>query len=190
MEEEAKHGKKSSVLWWVIGGIFVVIIAVVVFLVLRMQGTVSSGGAFPDAESVQSLTCTNDSAVLSLINTKNATSVSTKMIATFSKNKLDNISMNYSLKYSSKEDIKDSENINYAAINLSSQKEGLGPDIFNLRFNKLEDSLEIRMYAESEKIGAVSAKYLMLEQAAGSYSESSIKKNYTSQGFKCVSNNK
>lgn len=182
MEEKKK---KSVPTWPIVIMIMVALVLVATVLIIQMQGTTTTSGSFPEPESTESITCTNDSEVMSIFDASGATSKKTRVVAIFEKGKLDHISVTYSLSYDSVGAIKDSSNINQNKINLATQNEGLGADIFNLHFSKLSSSLEITMYAEAKDISNVSAKYLMLDQASGSYSETNIKKIYTSQGFKC-----
>ena len=185
MEEGKRSGKKSWKTWLVALGILAIIAAVVLVLMILTQGSTKTSGGFPEPEETESITCTKGGEVLSLFDTKNATSLGTKVTATFEKGKMKTISVNYSMKYDSEEAKKDSINTNHVKINLATQEEGLGYDIFNLRTTSVGNELDMRMYTEAEKITNVSAKYLMLEQAAGNYSMSSVKSNYVSQEFKC-----
>lgn len=182
MEEKKK---KSMSTWPIVIVIMIVLVMVAVVLIVQMQGSTTTSGSFPEPESTESITCTNDNEVMSVFDTSRATGKKTRVVAIFEKGKLDHISVTYSLSYDSAEAIKDSNNINQNKINLATQNEGLGADIFNLHFSKLSSSLEVSMYAEAQDISSVSAKYLMLEQASGNYSETNIEKVYTSQGFKC-----
>ncbi len=182
MEEKKK---KSVSTWPIVIMIMVALVLVATVLIIQMQGTTTTSGSFPEPQSTDSLTCTNNSEVLSILEPRNALSKSTKVVATFSRDKMESISVNYSLKYSTATDTRDSENVNHVKMNQSTQNAGLGPDIFNLHISNLSDGLEIRMFAEVDDITNVSAKYLMLEQANGSYSKSSVKNNYVSQGFNC-----
>lgn len=185
MKESNHSGKKTWKVWLVMLGIVAIIVAVVLVLVMLMQGSTKTSGEFPEPEETESITCVKDGAVLSVLDTRNATRLQTKATAVFVKDKMDNISIQYSMGYGSEEGVKDSRNINHVKMNLATQDEGLGPDIFNLRFTSLGNDLEVRMYAEAEKITNVSAKYLMLEQLAGNYSMNAVKSNYVSQGFTC-----
>lgn len=183
--------KKHSSNWiFLAGGAFLfIIIALVAWFF--MNGETKVTGNFPDAESSESISCEALNIDYPFFNTDGANKKSARIATTFSDNELDSISLIYSLYYNSAEDITHSETVNHTNINFSSQKDGLGPDVHNLHFNKAADHLEARFYAKASDINSENAKYLMLNGLpdGDNYSKSLIEIIYEGQGFNCVAKN-
>lgn len=178
--------KKYPINWAFIAGLAIIVVVVTLVLCLALRGNTSTTGAFPNPETSEYISCEATGVTNSIFDVSNASSYSTRAVATFNSSKLSSVSVSYTLNYANESEVNGSEAINHAALNLATQKEGLGADIFNAHFSKLSDRLEIRLYAEADDITTTSSKYLMLN-TAGSYSMSSIKQNYQSQGFACTS---
>lgn len=190
MEGDASHTshKKSSSSIFLIVGIIFIIIAIAIALIFFPRGKSTTTGSYPEPESSESITCEATGLTYPAIDPRDASHTITKITATFKKDTLDSISLAYSLYYDTADRINASLNTNHANLNLATQKEGLGSDIFNLHFNKLSDRLEFHLYAEAKDISATSAKYLLLNTYpdTGTYTKSLIESTYQAAGLKCA----
>ncbi|MBQ3348646.1 hypothetical protein IJG90_03990 [Candidatus Saccharibacteria bacterium] len=180
--------KKRFDNWPLVAGILLFVVAGVLIIWFFLHGETTVTGGFPEPESSESISCEVTGKVNDIFNIDDTSKVTTRVTATFLESKLSSISLVYSLYYNDSTAIGASESKNHAAINLATQSEGLGSDIFNLHFNKLTDRLEIRLYTEADNINNKNSKYLMMNGLSddGAYTKTLIEKIYESQGFKCV----
>ena len=187
MDNIPKKNNKSFLTVLIVSVIFT-ILAIGLFLWFFANGETTTTGNFPKPETSKSLTCESNTIQSSILNTNNTTRTTSKVTAAFTGNKLDSISITYSLYYSSQDQIEASETTNHANFNLRTQNEGLGPNIFNLHFVKTTDHLEINMYANSKDITEKTSSYLLLDNATA-LDRSTIEQNYTNKDFKCIVKN-
>lgn len=185
------HEEKSRASIYLVIGIILIIVAVVAILLFLMRGSTTVSGGYPEPESSESITCEASDIDFPVLKTADIADKTARVTATFNKDALVSIAFVYSMYYGSSNAVNGGEAVQHAAINLSSQGEGLGPDIFNLHFNKLSNRLELRLYTDASHIDLKSAKYLMLTEYPdnGIYTKSHIQTIYENQGYKCVANN-
>ena len=182
--------KKSLTNWTMIAGILLVIAAVVLIIWFFLRGETTVSGNYPDPVTSRSLSCVGNNIPYPFFDDSNTTKTEIQTTSVFSENKLESTSLIYSLYYTDTSSIDGAEGINHAKINLATQSEGLGSDIFYLHFSKLNDRLEARLYAKADEINNKNSKYLMLNGLTeGSvYTENLVKTIYESQGLKCSIN--
>lgn len=187
MDNKPKKNNKSFITVLIVSIIFT-ILGICLFLWFFANGETTTTGHFPKPETSESLTCESNNIQLPILNTDNTTKTSSKVMVTFTENKLNSISMTYSLYYNSQNQVETSESTNHAKLNLKTQEEGLGPNIFNLHFSKFNDHLEIHMYADSNNITEKTSSYLLLDNIK-TLDKSTIRQNYIDRDFKCVVKN-
>lgn len=190
MEQPTSHAheEKSRASIYLVIGIILIIVAVIAILPFLIRGSTIASGSYPEPESSESITCEGTDLTYPAIDPRDASRTAAKITATFKKDILGSIALTYSLYYDTTDRINASLNTNHANLNLATQKEGLGSDIFNLHFNKLSDRLEFHLYTEAKDISATSAKYLLLDTYpdTGTYTKSLIESAYQSTGLKCT----
>lgn len=187
MEEHTSHKKSSSSIFLVVGTILI-IIAIVIALIFFPRGESTTTGSYPAPESSESITCEATDLAYPAIDPRDASRTTTKITATFKKDMLDSIALTYSLYYDTTDQVNASLNANQANLNLATQKEGLGSNIFNLHFNKFSDRLEFHLYTEAKNISATSAKYLLLNTYpdTDAYTKSFIESAYQAASLNCT----
>jgi len=185
--------KKNRTNLAILISIMLIVATITLIIGFLLRGKTTVTGNFPDPVSSDSIICEGDNIEYPYFKTSTAEKTTTRITSTFTDGKLSSVSMVYSLFDDNSSTINNSESANHARINLATQADGLGSDIFNLHFSKLADRLEARFYAEAKDINNVSSKYLMLEPLSDNnavYSKNFVQKNYEAKGLKCLAENK
>lgn len=170
-----------------------IIIICVVVLAFSMKGETRTSGQNPANVTSESLVCESTEINYPIITYDNSVSKKLKIVTNFYDNKATAISLVYELFYNSTQQITASEAHNHAAINISFGKDGLGADSFNASYSKMENSMKMSLYTNTNNIEPISAKYFMLNTNSTDDLPSTIqeyKTNYEEQGFICNLNNK
>ncbi len=174
--------------WALLIGILLIVTSAVFFVWFLLSGEVTVTGSYPDPETSNSITCTGTDIIYPYFITDGVYKTTIQTSATFEHDKLSTISLAYSMYYNNPGDISRYITVNQAGLNIATQADGLGANIFNIHFNELKDHAEARLYAEAKDISHRSAKYLMLNSAINyeTYSKSVIEQIYTRQGLDCI----
>ncbi|MBQ9180780.1 hypothetical protein IJ135_01645 [Candidatus Saccharibacteria bacterium] len=180
---------KNTVNWLMLAGLLLMVGAVVLILIFFMQGETTVSGDFPEPQSSESIACEATNVAYPFFKEDEATSKTLKINMMMSRDKLSSISLNYTLNYATEKEASSSEAVNHAALNLSTQGEGLGADIFGAHYSVGTSSLKFGLYAHADDITEKSAKYLMLEDYPSTgYTKNYLTQNYAAKGLKCVVN--
>lgn len=180
--------KQNLTVILVIVGIALVCTAVVCLLLFLMQGETTITENDDGEQTAEKIICKSQEVSYPLFDYDNSDSKSMEVTATFRDDKLDSISLIYRLYYSDAKQIESSESINHAALNISSQGAGLGPDAYNAKYSKLKDSLQLSLYAEKDDINNKALPYFMLTKInVAPYTQDKVAKAYANQGFDCES---
>ena len=186
---EIKETHKLKKYLPIVGAVLVVTIIITV-CILKMMGSTTTSGGFPETESTKSLSCTASNYDYKFFTHDYSTKKEATMRATFSGNKLHVISFIYDLHYPSKEAIVTSEAYNHAAMNISFSKSGLEPDAFGAIYKQLVSDpsdmlLSTSMTAYASNITDAGAKYFLLDGLDGDYTLEKIRQAYRNEGFTC-----
>ena len=165
--------------------IVLVCVSVVSILLFLMHGETTVTGVYDGAEVQYDLVCESGITAYPLFNYDNSYKKSLKINAIFKSNKISSISLIYKLFYDNQADIDKSESINHAALNLLSQGEGLGPDVYDAKFSKLTDGLQLSLYASGNNITEKALKYFMLSDLTAPYTQEKTARVYANKGLDC-----
>ncbi|MBQ7202184.1 hypothetical protein IJS18_02240 [Candidatus Saccharibacteria bacterium] len=192
MEIESTHKWKK---YLPILGVVVGVVVIVIIVLILMRGTTTTSGGYPNPESTKSLSCNSDTFVYPFFKYDNSTKKNTTITATFENEKMNRISLTYTLFYPTKEEVVKSEAENHAAMNISFSNAGLGPDSFGANYKELVSdpsalALAMTMTTLADNIRDVGAKYFMLEDIENKdYTLNDVRSTYRSAGFRCEVNN-
>lgn len=170
----------------------VLLVVVIVVVVIKMHGEVKTSGSTPADVTAQSLLCESNIVKYPIFTYGNANSRNTKINASFYDNKLNSISLTYTLYYDNADRIKASDANNHAAMNISFGSDGLDADAFNAHYSRMSDSLQMGIYASSTEFNSVAAKYFLIEQKEDKNLPQTLtdfQKAYAEKGFNCKVNN-
>lgn len=191
MKLENNRKKRDKNTWLIITSIILVCIAAFCLILFLIQGKTTVTDSYKSATETQGrLICESQTTTYPLFTYDSSTSKSMKITAIFKNNDLNSISLIYKLNYDNVEEITQSEASNHASLNLTTQKDGLGPDAYNATYGKLNDGLQLSLYATGGDIDDKALRYFMLENLTSvPYSKDKIAKIYTNQGLKCETDN-
>lgn len=161
---------------------------IIILLIFLMQGSTTTTGNYPDNVSNKSLTCTTENIDYPFFTYDNAIKKTTEINILFSKDKLKSIALIYSLYYNDSRNIIGSEAHNHAAMNESFGANSLNADAYNAQYAKLEDRMQMNLYATSNQVNSLALKYFLID-ASDDYIPSTIanyKTIYESNGMKCT----
>ena len=187
--KEKKRGKKShKVLRLVCFLLFFLIIVLIIIWLLRGK-TTKTTEKIPNIET-ESVYCSSDSFTYPLFRYDEAKSRNLEVKMVFSEEKLKTITLEYSLFYNSKELIEASEAHNHAEMNINFAKSGLNPDSYNAKYTILSDQMRMSLYANSSNFDETAKLYFLIK-TEGDFptDESTLSRNYESQGFTCKKQN-
>lgn len=185
MEKKATN-KNNIRVFFVLAGILLIILAIVVLLYLLMKGETKTSGEWLGTESTESIVCNIVDKTYPFYTYDNSKSKETKVNIIFDNNKIQSISLTNILYYDDEKVAVDSENLNHIAMNDSFGINGLKFDDLNLKFAKFDGGLQMNIY--SENIDGVSAKYFLLDREYLNSNESTIRKFFEGNNFKCENN--
>jgi len=178
-----KYGSSTRLM---IVSMLLICVAAVCILMFFMQGQTTISSGHDGTEVQERLACEAHTIAYPLFDYDNSDNKSIKINAVFVDDELNSISLIYKLYYGSSEEVNKSESVNHAALNIISQSEGLGPDVFEATYSKLRDGLQLSLYASKSEINDKTLKYFMLEDLDGiSYSREKIMDVYANKGLKC-----
>lgn len=192
MEIEDKRGFKK---YLPIIGVVLLIIVIVVIIIILMKGTTTESGGYPNPESTKSLACNSETFEYPFYRYDHSTKKTTVITATFENDRLNRISLTYTLFYPTEAEIITSEAENHAAMNISFSDAGLGPDSFGANYRQLladtsSLSMAMTMTTLADSIRDIGAKYFMLNDVENKdYTLSDVRTAYRNAGFKCEVNN-
>lgn len=183
--------KKRFTNWALLIGILLIVASVVLIIWFFLKGEVTVTGSYPKPETSDSITCIGADIPYPYFRTDGVSKTIINVTGVFEDDKLSTISLIYSIYYSNPNDVNRNIAVNQANINLATQADGLGSNIFNIHFSEFSDHIDARFYAEAKDITARSSKYLMLNSALehDTYSKSLVEKIYTKQGLDCIVKN-
>ena len=172
--------KKRFTNWDLLIGILLIVASVVLIIWFFLKGEVTVTGSYPKPETSDSITCIGADIPYPYFRTDGVSKTIINVTGVFEDDKLSTISLIYSIYYSNPNDVNRNIAVNQANINLATQADGLGSNIFNIHFSEFSDHIDAR-----------SSKYLMLNSALehDTYSKSLVEKIYTKQGLDCIVKN-
>lgn len=185
--KESKSGKFIGIIL-----ISTIIIACVVVLIISMKGETKTSGQNPTSVASESLVCESTEINYPIASYDNSISKKLKIITNFYDGKANAISLAYELFYNNTQQVTASEAHNHAAMNISFGKDGLNADAFNANYSKMENSMKMSLYTNTDNIKPISAKYFMLSVNNTDSLPSTIQEyqtNYEKQSFICNLNN-
>lgn len=186
--KKLKSGKTIGVILAILG-----IVVCVVALAILMKGETKTSGQNPTNIEGSTLTCRSESINYPIVTYDNSTSKNLKITANSYGDKVGAISLIYELFYNDTQKITASEAHNHAAMNISFGKDGLSADAFSANYSKMENSMKMSLYANTDSIKPISAKYFMINIDETENLPNTIQEyqaNYEKQGFVCTLNNK
>lgn len=174
----------------IIGIIFVIVVSVacIITLIILLHGETKTSGQNSTNTKSKSLICESQTVKYPFFDYDNSTAKNLKITANFYNNKINAISLAYTLYYDDARQIALSESSNHADMNISFGKDNLGADAFNAHYAKMEDSMKMNLYIEFDKLNLATAKYFMVEpkdQTSLPVSLSEYQENYKKQGLNC-----
>lgn len=166
-------------------GVLLIVVAVVCLLISLTNGKTTIVNTYDNAKGRDSVVCESNITTYPLFSYDNSDSKTIKINAVFDSDRLISISLVYKLKYSNQSEIRKSESVNHGALNISLQNEGFNPDAFEAKYSKLEDGLQLSLFASGDEISSKALKYFMLDGLTPSYTQEDFRDIYVSQGFNC-----
>lgn len=167
--------------------VFVVLMAIVI-MVSTMQDQVDYTNDGGMVETTRSISCESEENVYPFFRNDGAKSRNMKIKAVFSDDKLDKVSLIYRLKYDGEKTIEQMATKYDIVMNEAFDEDGLGGDALGASYSRLEDAVQMNLYAEANLINGITAKYFLLEGLSGHYSIDSLAENYNKMGFSCIIN--
>ncbi|MBQ1387262.1 hypothetical protein IIY68_00465 [Candidatus Saccharibacteria bacterium] len=168
--------------------ILIPVLVLIIVLILLMRGETKTSGDSPVDIEGESLACESHSIKYPFFATNEAQSSDFRIIASFYGEKLNAISLEYTLFYDTKEQLKASEAHNHAAMNISFGNSGLSADAFDANYSKMGNAMKMLLFVKEEEFDMNSAKYFMSsaekeEELPNNIDE--FEKVYMNQGFVC-----
>lgn len=187
MEEDSSKKSKRYIADWPLLFFLLFVIIIIIFLIwLFTRDNVTTTGNNPEIESVDSVVCDISGIEYPFFDYDSSSKKTTKITVTFKNKNLDTISMLHTLQYANTEDAQKSETLNHAALNISTQNAGLGPDILNAHYAIVSNALQLLLTAKAKDITSTTSKYLLLNSPDNErYTKSNILRNYKNKGFSC-----
>lgn len=173
--------------------VIVIIATCITVLAILMKGETKTSGQNPTNVEGGMLACRSAEITYPIATYDSSINKDLRITANFYGNKVSAISLKYELFYNNAQQITTSEAHNHAAMNISFGKDGLSADAFNANYSKMENSMKMSLYANTDNIKPISAKYFMIDTNDGEKLPSTIQEyqaNYEKQGFACTLNNK
>lgn len=179
-----------KIIRWVVSIVLLILLgAVIYFIISMLNGKTTTTGQNPDDIEGQSLVCEKNNINYPIFTYYNTDKKELKITANFYDDKINAISLAYTMYYSDAQLITGSEAHNHAAMNISFGKNSLGPDSFNAHYSKMEDAMIMRLYATSNELNSVSAKYFLIrlkeDQISLPNTPAEYQENYKAQGLTC-----
>ena len=177
------NNKKTAI---TLGASTIAVVCIIVFFSL-MNGTTTTTGNYPDNVSDESLSCHKDNYLYPVFKYDNALRKELEINLLFSHQQISSASLVHKLYYQDVSSVEGSEAHNHAAMNSSFGKNGLGADAFNATYHRLEDNLQMNLFANSQDIKADSfSKYFLFDDAKRDLNTiEDFEDFYTKQGFSC-----
>lgn len=190
--QPAKKTKKSNKMSWMVTiGLSLMLTAVVLLVCFFLQGETKVTESQKTVETSQTLICEVSNQIYPIFSYDNAREKDLKINVKLADDKLNSISLIYTLYYDNTKGLTDSENLNRAAIGKSFGEDGLAHDALGASFSKGSDLLQFSLYATANEITNTTAKYFALDKLIGQneYTKSTLQKTYTNKGLRCTTNN-
>ena len=182
MAEEKKNKSGGAI---IIGTIFVAII--ILLLVFSLQGKTTTTGDYPENVSDKSLVCTGNDIEYPIFTYDKSNKKELEISLLFTRDKIRSIALRYSLYYNDTIDITGSEAHNHAAMNISFGKDGMGADALNATYARLDNRMQMNLYATNDQIDSTALKYFLIN-SDGDYIPNTIdnfKAIYENKGLAC-----
>lgn len=182
-KDGGKKNKATSIM--IIATILAAII--IVLLTLLLSGKTTTTGNYPDNENNKSLTCVSNDINYPIFTYDNSTKKEAKINILFSKDSIRSIALTYSLYYGDATSIIASEAHNHAAMNISFGANNLGTDALNAKYAKLENRMQMNLYATNSEINNVALRYFLIniDNDPTPDTVSSYKAIYEDEGMNC-----
>lgn len=190
MEESTEKSRKKTNKNWYILMLVVGIIILIVFIIwLLMKGDIKTTGEYPDDVKNSSLSCTTAGFKYPFSKYDESTKKETTVNILFINNKIDSITLIYTLNYDTERGIIASEANIHADMNKSFADSGLGVDALGANYAKTDNAMTLTLHADKGILDANSGKYFLINDIPIDSSISVYARNYKNQGFKCNKNN-
>ena len=212
-----RKSRKKNLKWLnVLMGCLLIVVAIVAILMFFMQGQSNFTQSDGETEKVISLVCEGDNINypifdsdkddkieeneksdkdnVSTSNSDNRKDKNEKKTSELKINMvmdgdmLNTISFVYKQFFDNKNAAENATVRNEAAMGEAFSADKLSLDTFSRNQSNLGDASQLSLYAERRQLSSQTAKYFMLEDAAGSYRKDSLTKVYKSKGLKCTEN--
>ena len=171
--------------------IILAIIICTIILILLMHGETKTAGENPSNVTSESLVCKSSSVDYPIFTYDHAKSKELKITANFYNDKVNALSLAYTLYYDNAEQIEASEAVNHADMNFSFANNGFDADYLNAHYSKMDDAMVMNLYATGKEITTTTAKYFVIkmeDQTSVPNTLAEYRKNYRAQGFNCEVN--
>lgn len=179
--------KKRDVLGIAVSLFAVAFLLLIAFFVVKnINGNTTITNSAGEINESQSISCESDKVKYPLLEKQTGEKFKTKIDAVFNDNKLTNVSLTYKMNFDDQEMIDKKETEIRIVMNRSFADDNLSADTFNSNYAKLNDAVQYSMNATKKELSSTTAKYFMLENAAGKYSQDSLTKVYSELGLKCI----
>lgn len=188
-EENNNKSKKKKSNTGIIVCLIVFIIAILgLILFFLTRGKTTTSGNYPDNVSDESLVCSGENIDYPFFTYDNAIKKTAEIKALFSNNELKSIALTYSLYYNDVQSITASEAHNHAAMNKSFGEIGLNKaDAYNAKYAKMEDRMQMSLYASGSEIDDTALKYFFIDTNHGETPNTvaDVKAVYEEKGLQC-----
>ncbi len=182
-----KKGLNSS--FYYISAIFLILIAIVLVVLFFLHGETTYINNDGSVDLSLYLSCESNKVDYIYYIDKQASEKNLRINATFKNNEINSISLIYYLKYSGDYSIREKEAVMHAAMNKAFDKYSLGADAFGATYSKIENGVQLSLYADKADINGISLGYFMLDNVSGVYTRDKVTKQLTSKGLDCLINN-
>lgn len=166
--------------------IVAVLLVVVFFIVKGLLGNTSIKNNVTSVEETQSLKCESDEVKYALLDGEIGDKGSIKINAVFNDDKLSVVSLEYKMYFDDRKSVDQDEARTRVIMNRRFADDGLPADALGVNYTRLDDAMQLNLYAKVNELNSSTVRYFMLEDAGGHYSYNSVKKVYADLGLKCV----
>ena len=169
------------------------IVAIIVLIIIWfLRGKTTISGNYPENVKNEALTCISNDIIPEKLASANSNEKELRINAIFSgDSKLKNISLIYTVNYSSEENAYGAEAKTHAELNHALNASGYNSQKFNNKFARYGEKLIISLYATQTESDEIAAQYFMItldgNHKVSVENISDYKQNYENQGFKCES---
>ena len=167
---------------WIVLGLGLILAVVTVFLLLNIFGGTKTESSTPREDvAIRSLTCTKEGYGYPFFQSISTDNSFMRIVMAFWGDEIDSVSLQYELRYESRDAALRSEAVNHAAMNNSFQNEGLQPDAFDASYGVLSDMFKFGLFVRGDEMDETAMKYLL----ADGRTYDALRANYIGLEFEC-----